>query len=397
MIPLSLSPSDFFPIKQTPESREAAVSDIIEGWHLEAVSKTLEDQINPGLKDSAQILNVTDVCRVQVKAINKFCVDRIRDLNKDFADRVDSISKRFNLIAAHFEKNGNVRDIKDECATLKHRIFTHELNSDAIVLISEARLKAIQDVWVVQMERLEQNPFKAEAQHSKDEVMNLTRSIHREVTRQAEEVQLRSRNVLADLRVMQTENTCCKDPQARIEEIKFIDAYILATANEDTQRAFQNKNEEATPFFIFLMVYWFAFGNLRKKVLPWFLPHRLRQEIQHLRNEAPSEDRSIQQLRQEKFFCDYKEFPSWKYALKDNPTLEKLVKVSEKMLEDKEFTSTFVDCWHACVEFEGMSYYDIYESFQALKKERAEAEASLALSKAALVRDRDSLLESATL
>ena len=392
MIPAtSLKPSNFFEIKQTPESREVAISYTIQGFGLQAVSKAWEDQIKPDLKGKDEFLNVTEVYDGRVKAITKVCDDRIRGLNKKLADRVDSISKRFILIAAYFEKHGHVRDIKDECDTLRREISADERDCDAIILLSEAGLKAIKDVWKVKKERLKQNPLELEAQDYQYDIFS-------ETSKQVEAIRLRSRNVSADLYVMETENTPCKDPQARIEEIKFIDTYLSSTlsaiATVDTILACSDKKEEALPFFIFLMVYLYALGDLSKKELPWFLPHYLRQEIQHLRNENPSYDLSIQRLRQKKFFCDYKDFGSWKYAPKDNPTLEKLVKISDKILEDKEFISTFVDCWHAHVEFREMGRYEAYESYQALKTKRAEAEASLALSKSASVKDRDFLLES---
>lgn len=339
---------DFLAIKKTPEARKSAISYVIQGLALDAVSKAWEDQIKTDLKGKDQFFNVMGVYDVQVKAITKVCDNRIRDLSKKLADRVDSIFKNFTQIVAHFDRNGNVRDIKYERAALHREIsdFAHEL--DAIFLVSEAGLKAIQDLWLVQMESLKQNPFKLQAQYHQDEVMGLARSTYIEATSEAEKSRLRIKNVFADLHVMETENASCKDPQARIEEIEFIGATLPATIN--TINEFFEKNEEMIPFLIFLTAYWYAYGDLSKEELPWFLPHHLRQEIQRLRNENPSGDLSIERLRYGEFFADFRKFASWKYDLKDKPNLEKLVKVSDKMLEDEEFTGTFVDCWHASVD-----------------------------------------------
>lgn len=67
-------------------------------------------------------------------------------------------------------------------------------------------------------------------------------------------------------------------------------------------------------------------------------------------SEYPSEDLSISLRKRDNFFADFKEFDSWRRSLKDNPLLEELLNLSEKMLKNEKFVSDFFDCWHICVD-----------------------------------------------
>lgn len=327
----SLPSSDFFSKgAMTPDSRKAAISAVIQGWNLQTVAKPWEDQIRPDLKDSDRLQNVMKVFNGRVKEITEFCDDRIKDMNKELADRVDALSRIFIKIDAKFDQQGNIRDVKEEGIKLVSHVAAAELDSEAVVLASEARLKAIQKERDIRMKCLGQNRFKRQAQLDQEEAMKQAHATHDETVRQIREIQYRVRSFFADFYVMKTKNTVWNDPQAGIEEIDFMDTDLPTLFNEDTRKAFFEKKEEATPFFIFLTVCWYTY--LTKKALPWFFHHDLRREIQCLRSESLSDDLSISSIRGEKLFADFIKFNSLSCSLKDNPFLGRLLKVSDKIL-----------------------------------------------------------------
>ena len=365
----SLSQPDFFSKTGTiPEAQEAAISAVIEGWDLQAIAKPWEDQIKPDLKDRDQFENVIEVCNGRVKDITQACDNHVRDLHKKLDDRVNALFESFIKIDDHFNQHRNINGVQDERAIVMGHISAAEIDSENIVIALKARFKAIQKEWDIPMENLKQNRFKRQAQLDQEEALGEAYVICQESIRQVEEIQQRVRSAYATIHVMDAEDTLCEKPQARIEEIEFMETDLLPLLDKNTRKAFFDKNKEATPFFIFLTIYWYAFENSKKTELPSFLPYHLRREIERLQSMISSEDLSVLSIQEEKFFADFKEFGSWRSSLKDNAPLEELLKISDKMLENKGFTTTFFDCWHACVDFPDDDRYRSYEDYQAYKE-----------------------------
>ena len=374
MIPVTFLPQPdcFSKGGMTPEARKSTLSSIIRGWELDIAANPWQDQINPHLKDRDQLRNVMEVFNGRVKAITEFCDNRIKRMNERLTDQVDAFFKSFTKICAHLNQHGNIREVEAEGSQLISQIKEVEVETQAIVLASEARVNLIQKDWETRMECLEQNLFKRPAQYDQGDALCQAHGIHQETIKQMHEVQYRVRSYFADFYVMKTENTAWQYPEARVQEINFINNKLLNVTTVVTRVAFFEKNEEATPFLIFLMAYWYVSGGLRQQVLPWFFNCDLRQEIQRLRRDIPSDDRSIQRLQEEKVLADFRKFSSWRDSLKDNPYVEKLLKLSDKMLRDKDFVSTFVDCWHASVDFPRQNPSESYEAYQANKREEIE-------------------------
>ena len=370
----SLPRPDFFSeTETTPEDRqEAAVSAVIQGWDLEAIAKPWEDQIKPNLEGRDQLQNVMEVCNGRVKDITQACDHHVRALNKELDYRVSDIFQCFSKIVRHFNQHRNINGIQTELSKVISRISAAEVDSERVVLALKARLKAVQKEWDIPMERLKKNRFKRQAQLDQAEAIYKADIIYKESMRQVEETQYKFRSAKADLFVMGARDTVCNEPQARIDEIEFIYTHLLPLLDRNTRKAFFEKNEEAKPALIFLTAFWYAFGNLKKRELPLFFSYNIRREIQRVQSENPSEDLSISSLQKEKFFADFKEFGPWSCSLKDDPPLEELIKISEKMLENKEFATNFVDCWHACVDFPDPDRYKSYEAYQAHKKKKIE-------------------------
>ena len=343
-------PDCFSTVVTIPEVREAAVSDVIQGWELQTGVKAWEDQIKPHLKDKKQFQNVMEVFDGRFKDITNVCDDCIKDLNKELANRVDALFQSFIKIGAHFNQHGNIHQVAAEGEKIDCQMEELELACDTIVLSLEARLKAIQKEWDLRMKHLQHNPFKQEAQQDQDEAMDQARGIYKKNLRQIKEVQYRARSSYADFYVIKTENTAWRDPLARDQQIDFIKNKLLATTNSSTKKAFFDKNREVTPLLIFLMAYWYVSGGLRQEVIPYFFTCDLRKEIQRLRSENPSNGPSISFVQGEKFFSDFSEFNSWKRSLKDNPSLKGVLEISDRMLENEEFMGAFVDCWHVCAD-----------------------------------------------
>ncbi len=343
MITPTALPDFFWETEMTPEAREAAVSAVIQGWNLQAVAKLWQDQIQPDLKARPQFLNVTRVYDGQIEAITKVCDNHIKGAYKEISAQVNVIFQSFIKIVDHFDQQGNINGVEAEHDSLVLHISKAKLDSEAIILASEARLKTVKEEWKTRMLCLEQNPHKLQARLGQAQKIGDAVWLHKKTVSQVEEIQSKIRNLSLDLIVMRTENTACKGLQARIEEIHFMDTHLLTTVNPITRKAFFEKNEEATPFFIFLALYAYVFGALREAVLPLFFFHDLRQEIQSLRRENPIEDLSVPRHREGMFLDDFKKFGSLRRSLEDSPTFKTLLKLSEEMLENKTVTSTFME------------------------------------------------------
>ena len=357
----------------TPEDREIAVSTVIQGWDLQAITKLWEDQIKPDLKDGEQLQNVTEVFNGRFKDITNICDDWIKDLSKKLADRVDALFQNFIKISAHFDQYGNIHEVEAEGGELICLVQDIRLYGGPIILVAEARFKTIQKEWDLRMKHLDENPLKQEAEQDHYEAMNQAYRVYAESFGQVNEAQYRARSLLADFCVMESENTAWKSPLARQHQLDFISRKLLATASSNTGKAFLHKNKEATPFFIFLMVYSHVFGDLRQEVLPYFFTQELRKEIQRLRSENLSEDMAISSIEREKFFVDFDEFNALSCSLRNIPSIEKLLKISERILENEDFMSAFFDCWDTCVDAPS----DSCEAFQTVRQRIEQSKTSL--------------------
>ena len=84
---------------------------------------------------------------------------------------------------------------------------------------------------------------------------------------------------------------------------------------------------------------------------------------------------SISSFQGEKFFVDFDEFNSLSVLLERYPPLEKLLKISDRMLENEEFMNTFFDCWDACVDDPS----DSCEACQTIRQRMEPSKTSLTL------------------
>ena len=373
---ITLLQPDFFSIGgTTPEARETAVSFLIQNWDLQTVTNHWEDQIKTDLKDMEQLENVMEVFAGRVKDITKVCDDHVKDLNNKLDDRVNKIFQNLVKVESHFNQHGNTDEDKDEGVDLRGSLSMAELEVEAVLLASETRFKAIQKECALWMKHLEENRFKEQAQQDQDKEMSRAHRIHNETVRQIKEIQYKARSSYADFCVMKTENTAWMDPLAQDQEINFIKTKLLPTVNSNTKKAFFEKNREVTPLLIFLMAYWYVSGGLRQEVTPYFFNYDLRKEIQHLRSENISEDMSISSFQGEEFFVDFDEFNSLMSSLRDIPPIEKLLKISERMLENEEFMNAFFDCWDAFIDDPS----DSCEACQTIRQRMEPSKTSLTL------------------
>ena len=372
MIPsTSLPPLNFFS-GTTPEAQEAAILNVIKGWRLQAIANPWEDQINPGLKDREQLQNIMEVWNSRVKDVTQACDNHVEDLLAGLKNQVNSFFQGYIKINDHFKEHRNINGVQAEYNTVIGHFSASEIESERVVLGLKARLKAIQNEWDILMERLKQNRFKCQAQLDQEEAIGKACFICEKSIKRVDEIRHKVRSAYADLFVIGAKDPVCNEPEAIIDEINFMGTHLLPLFNRDTRKAFFEKNKEATPFLIFLTAYCCIFGSLATEVLPWFLTYDLRREIELFRRENRSKDLSISFLQEEKFSADFREFGPWRCSLKDNPPLEGVLKISDKMLENKEFLTNFFDCWHALADFPDPDQYKSYEAYQAHKKKKIE-------------------------
>ncbi len=352
-----------------PGPQEAAISTIIQGWKLKAIAEPWEAKIKAVIQDPGQLADVEKTLNGRAEAITKACDDQVKTATLALARRVEAFVQTFmNAILILESGCSKVGESGHLISLILQRLDSQfeaflEGNETASQAL-DARLRAVTEEWRTRPEPIGSEPFKAKVRDDRYKAVHQARESYDEAIGQVQEAQSQVGGQYVDALIL-SDRIADKGTLAQIHGIYFIKTHLLPTLSEDTKMAFFEKNEEMTHFFVLLTSYWHAVGPFKQVVPPLFFVYQFRKKLQLLREEYSSADLTMFQP----FLTDCKIFNDVKGSLKDNPLFEKLRELSLQMLENEEFSTTFMKCWRAVAAFPSptLDPKATYEAYKNMK------------------------------
>lgn len=273
---------------------------------------------------------VTRICKAQSNSIIQSWATRGQFVTQVWADRAQAVTKARDTRTQAINKVLNGRE------------------AQAVIQALGIRDEVIAEAWL-RRDQTVKRVFNAQNEDFYEELDNCQAVIQYWYTKgQFVERRLyhQRRATLADKqgayrKMIMSHADLPPDPTfAQLQGIAFIKTYLLNKVDVNTRNAILAVDKKCLHFVLFLTLYSYTIGPLRKEPLPYFFTEETQQQIKWLQKQHSSADVSIFQP----FLTNFNAFNTMEDSMRGNDAFEELKRCSSEMMEGAQ-GECFMDCW----------------------------------------------------